>query len=329
MRVRLTVAALALALTACETQTLAFGDANSIIVAVPNETWEQIEPAVDRALETTVFTVAQEKAFTVTQVDPRSEDWGNLRRFKQVLIIGTANTPWMEEALEDAQGDRSTPGILQVQDVWAKNQLVTIALMGEGDVGSQLERLLPTLGDQFDAQYRDFIRSKMYISGVDSALIKELEATAGFSLSVPAVYELNASDSVYVFRNDNPDPSELIRQITVTWMSPDPRIEGPEELVAWRDRIAAEFYEDEQVINLELAKGGPGVFGGLDAYQIQSTWENIPGGWPAGGPLLLRSVICADQDRVYLIDGWLFAPGKEKYEYLIQIETIMDSFKCQ
>ena len=320
--------AIPLLTSACE-KTLAFGDANSIIVGVPNEVWERLEPVVDESLERTVFTVADEKAFTVTQVDPRDEDWLNLQQFKQVLVIGTSNDPWISEALKMSDEDEfDTPSIVQVHDAWAKQQLVTIALLGEGDAQAQVQRLLPELSEQYDEQYRDYVLRKMYVSGVDSALTQRIQDEAGFTLEVPQVYEVIERDSIYIFRNDNPDPSELIRQITVTWMTPDPKIEGPDELVEWRNRIAAEYYEDEQVLNLDMAQGGPGVFGGLDAYQIQATWTNPPDGWPAGGPFLLRSVICEGQDRVYLLDGWLYAPGKEKYEYMIQLETILNSFRC-
>lgn len=40
------------------------------------------------------------------------------------------------------------------------------------------------------------------------------------------------------------------------------------------------------------------------------------------------TVTCDEQDRTYLIDAWLYAPGREKYEYIIQLETIVDSFSC-
>jgi hypothetical protein len=33
-------------------------------------------------------------------------------------------------------------------------------------------------------------------------------------------------------------------------------------------------------------------------------------------------------ERTYLVDGWLYAPGSPKYEYMIQLGTILDSFEC-
>jgi hypothetical protein len=39
-------------------------------------------------------------------------------------------------------------------------------------------------------------------------------------------------------------------------------------------------------------------------------------------------VPCPAQDKTYFIDAWLFAPGKKKYEYMIQLQTILNSFRC-
>jgi hypothetical protein len=38
--------------------------------------------------------------------------------------------------------------------------------------------------------------------------------------------------------------------------------------------------------------------------------------------------VCEEQDRIYLIDAWLYAPGDEKYEYMIQLDQIVASFDC-
>ena len=68
---------------------------------------------------------------------------------------------------------------------------------------------------------------------------------------------------------------------------------------------------------------------GNEAYELQASWRNPPErNWPAGGPLITRIVTCDNQDRTYLLDAWLYAPGKEKYEYMIQLETLLDSFRC-
>ena len=167
------------------------------------------------------------------------------------------------------------------------------------------------------------------MTGADTALADTLMAEARFSVMVPEVYKWARQDSVYIFRNDQPDPSELIRQVAVTWTSPIPTDMQPEGILDWRAQVVEGYYSQNQAVDLENAAARPFSFRGVDAYEIQATWTNPPElPWPAGGPFITRAVVCPDQNRMYLVDAWLFAPAKEKYEYMIQLETIMDSFRC-
>jgi len=168
----------------------------------------------------------------------------------------------------------------------------------------------------------------MFMSGVDSALADTLMAVGRFQLLVPDVYRWSHEDSLYQFRNDNPDPSELIRNVSVTWKSPIPADMQPEGILAWRAEVAA-HYSEPQDVDLSVREAGPFEFRGRPAYEIQAIWKNPPElNWPAAGPFVTRAVICPQQQRMYLLDAWLYAPGEDKYEYMIQLETILDSFRC-
>jgi hypothetical protein len=41
-------------------------------------------------------------------------------------------------------------------------------------------------------------------------------------------------------------------------------------------------------------------------------------------------ITCEQQNRTYLLDTWLYAPGprRSKYEYMIQLQTILGTFEC-
>jgi hypothetical protein len=331
MRIRLAVPLLAaLALIAACDQQGAYGDANSIVAVAPAELWGEIEDSVYSALEPTIWTVRNEKMFTVTYQDPTGQGWANLRRFHQMLLIGPANEPWIREALDEARGDDpAPPSIVQVRDVWARDQLVTIVLTPEQGGAEAVRSQLDSLSTLYDRQYRQWAMSRMFVSGADTALADTLAREAGFRVTIPTVYYWDRQDSVYLFRNDNPDPSELIRQVMVTWMSPLPQGLEAEGLLAWREDVAEAYYTDDQIVVLDNAEAGPIDVDGHEAYQIQAVWQSPPESfWPAAGPLILRAVRCPEQDRLYLLDAWLYAPGKEKYEYMIQLERILDSFEC-
>jgi hypothetical protein len=217
----------------------------------------------------------------------------------------------------------------QSYDVWSRGQNVTVILLSEPGALDELRGYLPEIGEMLDRQFREYARSRMFLTGADTALADTLMAEARFSVMVPEVYKWARNDSVYVFRNDQPDPSELIRQVAVTWMSPIPTDMQPEGILDWRAQVVEGYYSQPQAVDLENAAARPFSFRGVDAYEIQAIWANPPERpWPAGGPFITRAVVCPDQNRMYLIDAWLFAPAKEKYEYMIQLETIMDSFRC-
>ncbi len=322
------LAAALLGAGACDSTPLAYGDPNSIIAVMEPGIWEEVQDTVYASLEPTIRTVRDEKTFTVTYQEPLGEFWENLRRFRQMLLVGNGDEPWMQEALEEARGEVSGPGLYRAYDVWSRGQQLTIILADEGQERAAVLEHLDEINATLDDQYRGWARNRMFMTGPDTALADTLGRTAGFELLVPRVYRWVQRDSLYVFRNDNPDPSELIRQISVSWKSPIPPDMTPEGLLEWR-REVTEAYEEPQVVDLENAAAGPVDFKGNQAYEIQAVWENPPEqNWPAAGPFIMRSVICPQQNRMYLVDAWLYAPGKEKYEYMIQLETILDSFEC-
>jgi len=207
---------------------------------------------------------------------------------------------------------------------------VTLVILADGTSAAELHGHLPGVYEMLDSQYRSYAQNRMYFSGVDSALADTLYTEAGFSLLLPHVYRWWHVDSTYVFRNDNPDPSELIRQVAVTWISPAPAALDLDATLEWRSRIVEEHYSEPQVVMLDDMTLETTPFDGHDALELQAQWRNPPDrGWPAAGPFITRTLTCDNQDRTYLIDSWLYAPGREKYEYMIQLETILDTFRCE
>ena len=323
-----TSGACVLAAGGCD-KTGAYGEVNSIIVGASMELWDEVGEAVTTGLEPTIFTVRDERTFKITHQDPFEPDWEILREFKQVLLIGTAEDPWIEEALEE--GDASaesfgTPSVFQLIDIWARGQLVTILLLPPDGGAAEVEAHVPELLALFDGQYRTYAHTRMFVSGRDSLLADTLRAAGGFVLDLPRVYRWDHLDSVFIFRNDNPDPAELIREIAVTWRSPIPEALADPDILEWRLALSRQYYTDEQVVSEELAPGR-GLNDG--AYEIRGIWESPPDAWPAAGPFLTRTRACPGQDRLYLLDSWLYAPGKDKYEYMLQLEYILDSFDCE
>lgn len=330
MRKLALMALLALMAGACRDaiSSLAYGDFTSIIAVMEPTLWEEVGDDMYGALEPTILTVRDEKTFTVTYQDPSLQEWTNLRRFRQLLLVGTGDEPWMQDALAKVKDPVNGPGLYHAFDIWARGQQATIIVVTPEGAAAQVAGHLSEINATLDEQFRGYARTRMFMSGVDSALADTLMAQARFQVILPDVYRWSARDSTYIFRNDNPDPSELIRQVTVTWKSPIPPDMSGEGLLEWRAETAA-AYAEPQNVDLSQVDAGPFEFRGRPAYQIQALWTNPPElNWPAAGPFIARGVVCPEQNRMYLVDAWLYAPGKEKYEYMVQLQTILDSFRC-
>ena len=235
--------------SACE-EPRAWGEWNSIIAGVSNERWSEIQDVVYSALEPRIFTVRAEKMFRVTQQDPREEDWNQLQRFRQLLVIGSADEPWVAQALAKLDQDTfDPPELLQVENVWAKGQRVSIILLSPSGGAEEVTTLLEPLFEVLDGQYRQWVLERMFMTRPDTALADSLVTEAGFELLVPEVYYLRRDRSVYVFRNDNPDPAELIRQVTVSWRDTDLSEIGEQDIIAWREEVQASHFSYPQVVD--------------------------------------------------------------------------------
>jgi len=322
---------LSASVSACGEKGMTYGDANSVIAVTDQARWSEISDDVYAAIEKTIQTVRNEKTFDVTYQEPFAQNWQHLRRFRQMLLIGTGSDPWMQEAVDQSRDrvDLGVPGVYQIRNSWSRDQTVTLAVLPADGSMASLPDMLEDISQTLDRQFRAYARNRMFMSGVNTALADTLALRAGFRVMVPQVYRQGTSDSIFVFRNDQPDPSELIRQVMVTWRSPAPGTLSVDELLAWRQEIADVHYNEPQEIILDGMIVEPAVFDGREGLHLQSQWRNPPDrGWPAGGPLIVRTLTCDEQDRTYLIDAWLYAPSHRKYEYMIQLETILDSFTC-
>jgi hypothetical protein len=321
------VAAIPFAIASCSGPSgFAVGDTNALVVIAADSVWEAVSAEVGRALRPTIFTVRDESTFRVEHFSPTHSSLGDATRFRQVVPIGKATDFWVEPALDD-NGGTERPAIVEAGEVWARNQSVTAVVLPEsGDPVAALRSVLPELGSLLDARFRDYALSRMFASGQDTVLRDSLARLHGFSLLVPDVYTHSDQGSTQVFRNHASMGGTLMRVIAVTWREGEP--EPTQELaLAWRDSVGTYAYDMGQVIQRDRFETKP-LNEPPGALEVQGSWEGNDPGWIAAGPFIDRIVPCPAQNRTYFLDAWLYAPGKAKYEYMIQLNTILDTFRC-
>jgi hypothetical protein len=306
----------------------AMGEANSLIVVAPDDVWAQVEDATYQALERTVHTTRAEKIFNVTQTDPTSEEVSQLLLWRQILVFGTPEDEGVRMVAEAAGRESVSPGeVVQAQNVWARGQLATAVVLEPGrEVESWLEHL-PGLSERLEGQFRDYVVRRMFVSGVDTATADFLRETYGFTLEIPRVYQRVVRDAgITLIRNDNPDPSELIRSILIQRGEPVDSI-SPQMVYVWRTTVDDDQYNVPQDFDVTLGSGRTLDLNGSEAVEVRGIWKDRAA-YPAAGPFLARAVRCGE--AVIYLDAWLYSPNprRSKYEYLMQLEQILDSFDC-
>ncbi|MEX2569852.1 MAG: DUF4837 family protein [Gemmatimonadota bacterium] len=305
----------------------ALGEPRQILVAAPQGLWDALEEDIKNALEPRTFTVRDERVFDVAHVDPIEPGWADLRIMRQILVIGPPENPAVAAAIEAYDSEiPPAPGVFQVRNLWAREQLVTVAVLPAGGDPESLRPLLQPLGQTLLNQFEQYARTRMFVTGPDEELRDSLSRNAGFTLTLPRVYRAEELEpGVFQFRNDQPDPSQLIRNITVASRPSDEAQMSAESAAQWRAELAERLTQPPQETQAG-AEGHSLEINGRPALQIDGIWSNPPNQWPAAGPFITRLVECPD--RTFLVDAWLYAPGTAKYEYMFQLNTIIDSFEC-
>jgi len=321
-----------LSAAACD-KGLAYGDPNAVIVVTPEDWVAPLQDSVNAVLSPDVFTLRPERTFRITFQAPVGIEWQRLQKFKEEILIGSPDDPWVAPALAvlDDTVSYQVPGLVEAEDVWARDQHVIVLLVdGNQDVPSQVFPMLDQVHAILNQRFKQGVVERMFVSGVKHDLADSLSGAAGFSLLLPEVYRFSAQDSVYIFRNDNPDPSELIRQFAVTWRTPIPAEPlAVDSLMTWKEAMADEYYAYPQAVEPETLRTRTLRMGTMSITEVRGAWSNPPESeWPAAGPFIFWSVACPEQNRLYALDAWAYAPGKDKWEYTLQLETILESFRC-
>jgi hypothetical protein len=327
LRLLLAAPALVITLAACRERAPEVVDGDLIVVAASPAMWDRLGPRIRRALEPTPFALPDANAFELTPVDPAGETWPQARRARQLLLIGSPADPWVVEALERRNLETpAVPSQTELRNVWAGDQHVLLLLLPADDTRLS-ERQVSDLRTGYDRRYREFVVEQLYFpEGPNNALADTLQERGGFELLVPQGYAWTQQGDTYRFESPAGDSAGLQRHVLITWQSPIP--EGIQSdalaLLDWREQLSAEHYDARQSVDPTGVHGGPTTQHGSRAIQLLGSWR--AGG--QRGAFLMRGVVCPVQDRMYLLDGWMVAPDQGGQEEMVEIESILNSFRC-
>lgn len=304
----------------------ASGNVDEVVVVTSSEIRAAHEQEIVAALQPRAFALRRERIFEVAYLEPTELAGSHLRRMRQVLLIGSAREPLIAKALGDRREEWGRPVVLQARDVWAQNQVVTVALLPESAEPGVLEPLLPKIRDALVRQLENASRIRMALTPTNEQLAERLRREDGFTLLVPYGYDFRQPEpGLFVFRHEGSAAGPVVRTITV-----DSRARATVDWTAeasslWRADLAERLNRPPHVTDT-LSGVLRGQVAGQSIIQVQGVWSTPPGEWPFAGPFISRMVECPE--RVFLIDAWIYAPVDEKYEEMYRLDLILDTFRC-
>lgn len=314
----------------------AYGSDNAIVAVVDPGLRERLEPILRASLEREVETTRMEPVFEVTFTTP--EGIGEFRKWKRLLVVEPGEDAVLLPELVDTP--LAGPVSTAVHDRWARGQTIYVLAAPSAEATEELVRSsADSLYEAILAEFLDYHVARMWASAPDSSLAQRLLDELGFSILLPNVYRpagASAPADSRVWYNEDPR-----RVVSLHWRARPVELTADTVLALRRDWGRALFPGDSIAGLLEapadtvaapdsLATSAPEVravetrLGGLPAIRLQGPWTNPSD--VTGGLFVTYGVICGE--RLVLLDGNLYAPDRNKYPYLVQLDRIFETFRC-
>ncbi len=315
----LCVCVLTLVLSSCNSGLVlpnATGAAFEVLVVVDDSVWRQPE---GRA----IFDLMNADMPDVPQVEPMFK----MSRVKHVefdyLLQPTRNILIVEVSPRYTQ-----PRISYSTDVWARRQAVVRLTMPSRDG-------ITTLLEKHGKKIQDFFvksERKTYQNYLASAHNSQMEKKAfdqfGIKMLIPfEMIHYNFGDNFMWLSNG----SANVRQDLVIYSYPYTSLDNlkPENLIHMRDSVMKANIpgpDEGSYMGTELVYHTPSVreIAVNDAYcvEMHGLWRVMNGGL-MGGPFVSHTRIDELNNRIITVEGFVFAPEKDKRNYIRQLEAML------
>jgi hypothetical protein len=300
----------------------------NVLVVTPDAMWNTVSRVLDDTLGVRPFGMQAEHPLQLTQRDPEAVTTSDLQRYRHVVVVGGTDVSFVVDALGGTASGTEVPVLSTSRDVWVAGQRVVVLALPDATGEEDLRAPLGEVGRILLVGLHDSTIEQMYAAGTHPE-IDSATAIAGFGLDVPGNYGWRwPTDSILLVASRPTGMDPLLRSVLVTWRPLDEEEATPEVALDWREGVAPLAYEGGQITRrdpIEVVEVAGAASRGL---QVSGFWSAIVDGELRGGPTRVRVVDCPDQGRRYLLDSWIYAPNRGKYRYLIQLEAILDSFRC-
>ena len=317
---------LLIGLTACGTverpsKPSASGRAGELLAIMEPRLWEgQVGQAFNEVFRATITTLNQpEPMFNVIFV-PRREFSRVFETHRHLFFIEIDQT-------------LSSPSIEITRDTWSYPQLVVrVKAPDEETVVRILHNNAETFYDRYIAV--EYLRlQNAYRRMLQRSSHQAVMNMFGVDMAIPEGYFVAVEGDNFIWLRKTATNEEFDQAVMIWTLDyTDPAIDFDEDMIwARRDSITRMYIPGQMPGSFMTTYNQPDLklrpefrevdFNGRFAIEARSLWR-LQGDF-MGGPFVNYTFVDEQTNRLFMMDGWVFAPKYDKRDFLRQVEAII------
>jgi len=292
--------------------------------------------------EREIYTPQPEKLFTLKRISPAAIEIYKNR--KNIIIVAPLNsgsqTSDFIKAIVDSSVEAklgSDSGFIAYKyNLWAKNQLIAVI---SAPTAQEVEYKILQNSDNLLYAYQKISDERLYQNlynphyeqlNVEGKFLKNY----GWTIYVQADFKIafDKSEDNFVWLRRSPG-SDMERWIFIHWIdNASPEYLNQDSIKVIRNRITKKFYRTRDdtsyvVVAEDYFTVDEVNFNSRYAFFTQGLWElNVKG---MGGPFVNYMFFDETKNRIYMIDGSIYAPKYYKRNLIQQVDVTLQSFRTE
>ncbi len=294
------------------------GAINSLAVVIDNELWKgKVGDKVREHFAATVVGLTwDEPLFSIEQM-PTQVFSGSIRNRRNILYV-----------------QKDSVNVAHVKtDMYAIPQKVGVVKGGTED---ELIQNLEEKADEFITAFKDTelkVSQKNFLKSLNNETV--LQDKFGIALSLPSIYRIDVrkDNFVWIERQIQKGTASLIAyEMPGDYFKNDSTF--IRDIIHMRDSIGEKYIPGADVpgkvthMRTEPAFA-PSVFpaeiAGREAIEVRGIWDIK--NYPMAGPFLTYIIKDTENDRIMVLEGFVFAPATNKRDDIFQLEAIMKTVR--
>ncbi|MCF7802738.1 MAG: DUF4837 family protein [Candidatus Marinimicrobia bacterium] len=316
-------------IVSCGVKRDAIGEPDELIVIADSVDWTLIEDQIRNAFAPEVYTPQDEPWYNIRRVSPKNAS--NFFNYKNILLVsllrdGSPSLDLIQSLFSDnlvqAMRSGNQPVALK-RNQWREQQLLMILTVPDAPQFSEvLANRDEELRSYFDEMFVQRQMKYLYDRHEQKKLSRRFQGEYDWKFRVPrdyiVIHERPDSNFVWIGRH------LPIRWISVYWEDVDSPVAVDSSVALRLRRTVGQEHYGNISIDTAYVRTEAAEIDGQHAIRINGIWSHNDD--PKGGAFVGFAYYDEFTNRLFYLDGQIFAPGMKKLVFLRRMEIILSTF---